>query len=282
MDHQQNYQSYEDGIEIELLDYVLIIWRRRIPIIIILVLAIALAITISFITPKTYESSALLEIGKIRGEYLETSEAAITYMQQPATLRNLAKKLNLSEKQWPLLQRTIGFRAIENFLRISAQADQPQRAKYIIEVTADLLMERHKKMLSEGLAIEEKLVRDTETDIKTTETQIADTEKEVARLKYPKSEAEGLIAQSYIATLNNERSNLRTFKQFLLEKKQELVYASFETRVGAPPTEPIAPINPSKRRNVIIAAIFGLFLGIVYAFIAEYIEKIKIKNKPLN
>jgi len=268
-------KKYEE--EIDLRDYINVILKRKWGILAIFLVAVIITTVISFLMPKTYQSSALLEIGKIRGNYIETPQDQISFLGQPATLQTLSKKLDMPEQQLPLLKKSIKTNVSGKFLEISAQANQSLKAKSIVDATTDLLIERHQSILEKEKNISQQEIQKIKDNIQETENLIIETTKETDRLKYPKTVAEGLLAQSYVTTLNEVKDNLEKLKSDLLNKERELNYGFSESHIVAPAIEPIKPVAPNKKQNVAIAGILGLFIGILWAFAAEFFSKEKNK-----
>ncbi len=273
MENQKNNPCYEEELEIDLGAYARIVWKRKKAISSVVILAIIISLIIGFSLPKVYQATTLLEIGKIKGVYLETPKDVIGFLEQPAVLRKLTQQLNMPEKSWPALKRIIANKQTEKFLQISAKDNQPARAKEIVEVTADLVLQRHQEILIGEKKLINQEIKDIEDNVKVSENRTVELQKEISRLKYPKTEAEGLLAQSYINALSVEENNLRIFQQSLLNKKRELSYGSKETIIASPTLEPIIPIKPNKPLIFIGGTIIGLFVGLFYAFLTEYIKK---------
>ena len=82
------------------------------------------------------------------------------------------------------------------------------------------------------------------------------------------SEAQGGIAQSYINLLDKAKEQ-KALKEY------EKAYQTILTTIDSPASLPEFPIAPRPLLNIIIAGILGLFIGIFWAFAAEYFTKEK-------
>lgn len=98
-------------------------------------------------------------------------------------------------------------------------------------------------MLADEREIIQNKVKQIQADLEATEKRIPLLEKDVARLQYPKTETESILAQSLIEALNSERANVRIYKKDSLDKKHELIYSSKETTIEPPPSEPLKPVK---------------------------------------
>ncbi len=279
MDNQQNTQKqYEKELEIDLIDYLRVIWQRKKEILTILLAIVIITAIASFVWPKTYQSSALLEIGKIGENYLESPEDTAALFKRENTLRLLAEKINIPETKWTKLLKTVKIQPVNKFLEIKVEEETPQKAKNIVNQVVNLILERHQKILNKQKEILNKEIEEIKNNLKQSENRTTEIEKELKKFKNPKTEAEGLIYLALLSAFNQEKQNIINFKQVLLDKELELKnYISLETRIELPARETLKPIKPKKLSNILVSVVIGLFIGIFYAFIAEYFEKNKAK-----
>jgi len=136
----------------------------------------------------------------------------------------------------------------------------------------------------------------TEKEIKRLEQDIQKYEKEIAKRANIQSEGQGRIVESYInllANIKNQKeakekqiinlkNKVRDFEQQLVglnqsiqAKEYEKVYETKATEVEVPAIPPETRIAPKRKQNVMIAGILGIFIGVLYAFGAEYFSKEK-------
>lgn len=275
-------QKYEEEEEIDLIDYGRIIWRRKWKIILIATIIITLASIYTFLSPKIYESSILIEIGKIKDNYLESQDDIIVFLEQLLMSRSLTSELGLKEEQWPILKKSIKVRKVGSFIKITAQDKDPAKAKQKVEIMADLLIKRHQQMFAQEKKIRNAEIEQIKKYIQEIKENITKLEKEFARVKNAKTEGEGLLAQGYLTVLEKEKSNLRTLNQELIEKERETSSGSYETKIIVPSEWPLKPVKPNKLLNISIAAILGVFVGIFWAFLKEYLEKKQLIESGFN
>lgn len=278
MENQEQKEKFEE--EIDLRDYVNVILKRKWVIIAIFLIAVIAAVIISFLMPRTYQSSALLEIGKIESNYLEKNQDIVTLFKQPTILKILTKKIGISEDQWQKLKNDIKIQPLgsDKFIEIIATANTPSKAQDTVNQTINFILERHQDILSQEKKILESETQEIKNNILIAQEKITELEKEMTHFKNAQTWGEGMVAQSYIEMLTQTRTNLALLKQQLQDKERESTYNSYETKIESPSFEPLTPITPNKKQNVIIGGILGLFIGILWAFMAEYCEK-NLKKK---
>ena len=304
------YEVDED--EIDLMDYIRVIWKRKIGIIAVFIIAVLAAGLISkFVLPEVYETSSLVEIAKIKGENLENPADIIATFKQRAILLEIAEKVGWDKEKETDRAKIRGLESnlkLEkgekgNFLKIKAKANTPEEAQKIVSAVNDILISRHKKRFTEAERLVEAEIETIKQDKEKTKKDIekiqqslgrisrdiAIYEKEIAKRGNIKSEGQGRIVESYIKLLAQAKDQkeakeakilaleqkLVGLEQSIQQKEYERAYETTMTRVVVPPLLPERPVEPRTMVNVAIAGILGLFIGILWAFGAEYIEKNK-------
>ena len=303
-------KPYLDEDEIDLIDYLKVIWKRKIGVIIITIIAVLGTSLISlFVLPKIYQSSILIKIGEINGKNIEEISDIAIALKQESILSEIAKALNWdienSKNKIDNLRNNIKLekQPEEDLIKISAQSTSPEESYQIISTLNNILLSSHQEKLkqAEGLInteIEnlkeqkqkiEKNLEAAKQSLEQIKNDISFYEQEINKRTGTESEAQGLIAQSYInllaeakkqkedkefqiLSLEQEKLNLdKTIQQKEYEKK----YGMKMSEVVVSPEIPDKPFKPNVLLNTIIAGILGLFIGIFWAFGAEYVEKNK-------
>lgn len=268
-------QEFSQEPEINLIDYWHIIWNRRRAIFAIFISVVILTIIITFLSPKTYQSSLLISPAKISNQLLETPEATITIMKQEAILRNLATKLNLPELEATSLIKKFNIKQSNEFLEIQGLGTTPENAQHISKILGDFIINRQN-----SLTTQYKLNLETEINVLNNELNknaatIVELEQEIAKLNNTNSQAQGYIAASYISVRQEAKKRRDEIQNSLNEKLRELNFKTYEAKIEVPPVLPLSPIKPDKFINLISGTILGIFVGIIYAFTAEAIQKNK-------
>lgn len=312
-EEKEFYYRQED--EIDLIDYWRVIWKRKIGIITIFIVAVLAAGLISkFVLPEIYEASSLVEIAQIKGENLEDPDNIISTFKEKAILLEIAEKVGWDQEKETDKAKIAGLKenlklekGKDNLLKITAKGTSPQEAQKIVLATNEILINRHQEKFQEAerlIATEIETIRQnkekTEKDIEKVQESlarisqdIANYEQEIAKRADTQSEGQGQIVASYIKLLaqsKNEKEakeaqildleqKLVGLEQSIKEKEYEKAYETTMTRIVVSPLLPEKPVEPKTTTNVIIAGVLGLFIGILWAFGADYVEKNKGKLK---
>jgi capsular polysaccharide biosynthesis protein len=183
--------------EVELMDYLSVIWKRRGLIIVSTVILVALAVLASFLLPKTWEIDAIIVPSKfmVQTEQGEFIEVVVTEPRQIAGQINqesynnqIADDLALDIRKFPKLHA-------ENLrdtklIRIWIRDKDISKAKSILNhlfvlIKADLdkKIEVEIKDIDTRIANNENLVKQKEIDIQSAQIEITRTNQEIAGAK---------------------------------------------------------------------------------------------------
>jgi len=276
MGEMMEEQEYD---EINLMDYVRVIWRRKLLIVVIIFVAVVATAIISLTMKPVYEAKAM--IMPVGGQSKDMGSAAVLAAQfgiapsaSPAAseIVSLLKTNILRERVISrhgllpiLLDKNqgcekakgdivwAGIRALQgivkinylqkdNIIEVSAQFTDPKWAAYLVNIT---LFELNDLMSSEAKRV-------ADTNKKYLEAQLDRTAD-----PFIKTKIYNLIAQQI------ENSTMAEVKE------------NFAFKVLDPPRAPDRPIKPQKRQMAMIAFVVALFLGIFTAFVVEYVKRAK-------
>jgi len=305
----------ENEGEIELIDFLNIIWKRKWLIILSTLFLVIAAGVISFLLPQKWEIDALIQPSKflVKTEEGQFEENVIVDPYQIAEQINeasydnvIASELNLDIREFPKLKAED--LPDTNLVRVSIKEKDVEKAKLILLSLFNILKtEPDEKVNVEMKRIEEEIkANKNKLNIikqrrKEIEKEMSDIRKRIEALekeqslslkKENRSESESLamllysneIQQSlvYHNTLNEllsskkiEEENLNQEIENLNERKGRLDYAQLIKE----PTSSLFPVSPKKKLIILITGILGLLIFTMLAFFLEYLEKHKLKVK---
>lgn len=294
---EQNEQN-----RVNFLDYFSVLWKRKWGIIIIIIIIVSAAVIHSLMLPNIYQAEALVKIGKFQGKEIEPYIDIKTIFENENTLKQIIKDLALPDDT--ILREfasTFTLDSIAGIIKISAKAESPKQAVEIVNVVAQHLVNRHKNIMKEALESFEKDIEllnrekkrtsekivETKQDIIWLDQEIKNYQNEVAKRAEAKSEAQGRIAENYIQLLAGSKNEKEAKQKTIITLEQQLVdfdaayqkkdfdraYGFSTTEVVAPALPPQKKIGPNRRANVKISGFAAIFIGLIYAFIAEGYRK---------
>jgi len=147
----------------ELIDYLGVIWKWKLLIILIAVVCAITSGVVSFVLPKIYQSSAILEVGRVpryRGtdqeqiEPIEDIESVSEVVESDEMLSKIKEKFNLRTTLGgmrarldvePILGKYIGSRLQARLIKITFEDQDPQLTVDVLNNLSDSLIEQHLK-----------------------------------------------------------------------------------------------------------------------------------------
>ena len=266
--------------EIDLREYINVLLKRKGIIILIFLIAVITATIVSYFIPipPVYQSSIVFSIAQIDNSPIVNITESLEIIKSDIILNETIKKIESEMKiSTKGLRSLINTESIEdtNFIKVSTEADSPEKAKNIVENVVNIFIEQNKnnyqervKLIQDRLKILEEQVVEFETNIQ----EIEKTKKKIATSE-ELSEAErqfqtSLLLNSSVierelynnltAQINSLQGRLNGCKDFFI-----INYAELAT----------SPIKPRKALNILIAGVLGLFVGIFAAFFLEFWQK---------
>jgi len=261
--------------EVDLRDYINMLKKRwKIILIIFLVFTITSGV-VSFLLPKTYESVAMVQIGRTRDKLLEEPFTVMEIFKRKPILEEVAKELNVLTTQEKLgqLASKIKMKEKSGLLEIRGRGETPEEAVKLVNGVTAVLLQRHEQIFERAKVILEEYLASGKKRLFEIEKEINMLQKKIDELVAANSDAKAMLARGYMDSLEKGRDRYERLQVELREKKMEESYGTVSTELVIPSTTPESPIAPKKKQNVLIAGILGLFVGLICAATVEYFEK---------
>jgi len=281
-DRMPNYE------EVDLMDYLKVVWKWKYLIIIGTVVCAAIAGMVSLSLPRVYETTEVIEIGRIRTtqevegiktggeELLADVNSVKSVMESEAFMNQVIQTLNLNESPKSLLER-VKVQRVErtNILKVSVQANSPEEAVRIAKAMANLVINDHKDKFNKLMKLQNSYKEDLARDVKKMEEEIAlrmDTLESISKDPGVNIPTVILLQQGLLEA----RNRLTALKGKLQSLEIGLTpFNSYNTRVVAEPVAPRSAISPKVRLNILISAVIGFMVFILLSFFLEYVQKYK-------
>ena len=254
--------------EINLMDYIKVIIKRKKTIIGICIICIAVTTIVSFRMPKVYQINSTVRIGAIGGSLLsveEVSERAKNRNLLQSIIQEIGKDITVES-----LKKAIEIKNIKgtSFLEVQMESAEP-------DIAIDILNKIGSKLVSDGNIFYEKNIALVNERIQELHTRKENVKKqgEIFNQKISNNKV-GLdypLIQNTLTNYETIYSNLSAAEYSL---KTNLLSAK-NFKVIELSAKSINPIKPNKRQMVTISAILGLMLGVFAAFFMEFWQKSK-------
>lgn len=244
--------------EVDLRDYVNLVRKRWLSIVLIAGIITLVAGIVSFLKPSAYESYSFIKIGQTEKGPLEVIETTIELTMSESTLTEIGKPV---EKTASEIKGSIKIEKTGELLRIVTQGSSPEEAFKLNQAVNKYILDRHQKLFSRAQSFVENYIKEMQELIKQTANIMA-------AFKTSKSDVSALKLYAYVDRHTQLQLNLQ-------EKQRDMSSLYKPTEEVSPAFLPGEPVPAHKKRNVIIAAVIGLFAGVFWAGLAEFLEKSK-------
>ena len=270
-----------DEDEINLIDYIKVVLKRKRLIFGIALGAAIIAGSLSYITPKTYEINTILEVGQMEEFIPESPTQLVEKIKNGNYDETIKTKLNI--EIIPLID--ISSPADTRLVIMSIKSQEPDNAKKILEELENLILEKHQKKfnLQKNILLDDKKriknkISSLENEKKILEEKVKYLTSLMARTPSPTNQF--LLSE---AKISSEKKKSEIEEQHLELNSIERKLNSYEaTNVIKEPLIPTTPTGSGIVMNTAIALIFGIFIGTILAFSVEWWKKEKIAEQKQN
>jgi len=261
--------------EVDLRDYLRMLRKRWKIILIVFLISTATAAIVSLLLPKTYESTGMVRIGRMRDKLLEEPSTIIEIFKTRPILGKVAEELNIPATQEKIgeLASRIKLREKSGLLEIRGRGESPEEALKLTKAVTAVLLKRYEQIFEQAKLILEEYLASGKKGLDEMEKEIKMLQRKIDELEATNSEAKARVAQGYMESLERYRDRYEQLQLDLRTKKMEESYGTYSSELVIAPTIPERAIAPRKKQNVMIAGILGLFVGFVCAAMVEYFEK---------
>ena len=277
--------------EIDLMDYVKVILKRKWLILAIFLSAAIVAEVFSFLMPKVYKIDTVLEVGQAAGVPIEDPGQVVEKIKGDVYGIFVREKLGIPEEKYPKI-KTENLKDTR-LISLAIESAEPQQAKNILEEINNLILAEQQEKIKVKKGLLENNIEVAKKDIERIKAKIGFLEEERKNL-----EAKVEALQKILPYQQDPGTQFALFdtKEKLEQKKQEIENRYLEinslenqinslqgqiedirpTQVIKSPTVSASPIKPRPLLNIVIAAVLGLFIGVFLAFFQEWWGKSKV------
>ena len=238
-EHRSPYE-YE---EIHVTDYVKVIMKRKILIFVCFVCTMLVAGVLTFAIPKLHYIKPLgviIEVGMIEGKPVRDPHQILAEIENNLYVISLAEKLDLPLSQFPRIKVTNP--TDTNFVKLEIRSGDTERARKILEELAQFIVVEQEEKITIRIA--------------SLQDQIKLSEKSIEILQKDKTQIASTLI--LLSEIRNLKSELDTITHPAIRKIPDISQGSAKSSLAF---------------NVVIGAVLGLFLGILFALGREWWEK---------
>ena len=267
--------------EVDLIDYLNVVWKRKYLIIGGTLVAAATALVVSLSMPKTYEVSRTLKIGKLpggiyegrvtEGKLIETRDDVIARLNDHRILRTAVEKIHPGLTSTEMNSLVSIDRKTNPNVHYTVQANDPEVGRQIADQLAEYIIKIHRPIFDIGLQIVKSYEAELEANIRSLGTENRNLKRILEKkVKQPDFDITAVVLLE--ANIGERERNLVAIRRELRMAYLSRV-GSANTSVIAADIPPQHPVKPRVKLNVVLAGTLGLMGFTFVAFFMEYIEK---------
>lgn len=302
--------------EVELIDYLEILWSHRWLILLGTVGAMVAAGALTAVTPKSYQASMLVKVGTLftpgAGEgasLIESPKAVVQILSSDETAQRLQTALGRSDLSLNAIKRAVTAKVVKSdgdaqapgLVEVTLRLDDPRQVVDGLTFLGDDLTNQHRATYDVALSIIDRSVQALESQLRAHEAerdglriQLADLKRRLGSPSSSGGESRGrdmtiaeLQQTGWRGQVRDIETRLAAAEQRGAELQQQLVglagyrARSDSTRIRTAPILPTVPIAPRVGTIVGLSGMLGVVTTILAAFLIEYVRGVR-RRRLLN
>lgn len=269
-----NSSNYYDEYEIDLREYIMLLWNHKVFIVVLVVLAAAAAfLASSFILAPTYETNAKIQLSNFEGLYSEPNSAVQLLTStglMKTVMEDLGNEMSAAELR-SYINNNLSVSQINNtsIISINVKNNDPNLTVDIAEGLIDKFKNNSNKYFAERLENEREFIAELKAEVEAVNNNLEANNEILAQSRENNdNETASLIIQEN-ASLQNSRKETK----LLIQERESQLINFYSLEVLDSPYLPENPVSPNKRLNVAIAAVLALMLAVFIIFFKEFMKE---------
>ncbi len=259
----------------ELQIYWAIVWRRKWIIAITIILSTIIATTVTLLTTPTYIATTTVRIATFGSGIADLGRTDINYSQllmstHAAILENGSVRGDIQERLGLNSFPKVTAEAVPSteLMRIKGEATNPETARDIANVAAEILIEQSQELYSGAGQSTQEILKEQVDQIK---MELDEARSEYDRLLTDSpDDAAGITAANQSIALK-ERTYTTLLEQYESVRVNEALRSNAVTIVESAHA-PRNPANPRHEVNIVLGILAGLIGGIALAFVIDSLD----------
>ena len=273
-------ERYYDEYEIDLREYIMLLWNAKWFIISLFIIAVVGAGLFSqfYLTP-TYETEAVIQLSNIDNLY-SNPEAVTQIIKSGSLVSPVMTKYNNNFTEAQLnsyIENNINVSQIgKRQIRINVKNNEPELTVNITKDIIDRFIDRSEKKFQNYISKKEKNIKKLNNEIEILNNQISNIKQEIDNLQNNKIRAgaaeKGILINEQVNLLNTILTQKNNYQEKVQKMENEL-FSLYSLEVLNKPYMPDNPISPNIKLNMAIAGVLALMLGVFIVFFREFLKE---------
>jgi len=271
---REQHPNYYDEYEIDLREYILLLWKNKFFIGGLVILAVIAAFLVSsYYMAPTYETKAKIQLSNYEGLY-SNPDTAVQLLSSTGLMQKVmqAEDFDLSAARLnSYINNNLTVSQVNNtsIISITVKNDEPQLT---MDVAAGLISNFEE---ASNQYFENKLENDREY-ISSLKTELEDLNSDLARnqelIQSSRESGESEVASLLIQENSSLQSSRLELRREIEERESELENF-YPLEILDAPYLPENPVSPNTKLNTAIAAVLALMLAVFIVFFREFMKE---------
>lgn len=269
-----NHNNYYDEYEIDLREYIILLWQNKLFIGILVLLAVLTSFLFSsFVLQPSYETKAKIQLSNFDGLYSE-EKSAVQLLSSTGLMKKVMSDLGIDVSAAKLnsyINNNLSVSQIgdTSIISLTVKNDEPKLTLNIAEGIINNFENDSKEYFQNKIEKEKEYISNLKADLK----DISSDLKSNQELIEANRNSGGLETVSLLIQENSSLQNSRRSLRREIEERETKLLNFYSLEVLNPPYLPENPISPNTRLNVAIAAVLALMLAVFIIFFKEFMKE---------
>lgn len=267
--------------EINLTDIIHVLWKNRILIIGIFVLSILIAGLAIFSMPSIYKASSIIAVGNFGDPVYASQTSVKSIMLNDEFLYEVFNQIRPNETGGEFIAFRDSVKVVpvvgsNRLIEISVETPDGRQSQRAVEMMVQRYANRSEESYYRQKSILTSQLEDLYKRLNVTDMNINSTQMTLMNNIEGSSDSSSVQSEMRFSRALDLLSEMQTQRSSLIDRIQDLENKTDLLRhidIIQPATEPANPIGPRRALNMAIAGILGLMLGILAAFIKEWLGR---------
>lgn len=270
---ENNYQYY-DEYEIDLREYMMLLWDHKWFIGFFVILAVASTFLVSmFVLSPSYETKARIQLSNYEGLYSE-ADTAVHLLSSTDLMEDVMSNLGIEMSAAKLNSYinnnlTVNQIGDTSIISLSLKNNEPNLTLNIVQSLIENFKSDSNQYFQNKIENEREYISELKSDLEDINSDLENNRQLIEESRNAgELESVSLLVQEN-SSLQNSRQELRK----VIEEKESKLFNFYPLEVLDRPYLPEEPVSPNVKLNVAIAAVLALMLAVFIIFFKEFMKE---------
>lgn len=273
-ENRNNQQVYYDEYEIDLREYIILLWDNKLFILSLTILAVVIAfIASSYFMQPSYETKAKIQLSNYDGLY-SNPDTAVQMLRSTGLIQEVIQESDediTAARLNSYINNNLSVSQINNtrIISLTVKNSEPELTLNIAEGIIGNFESDSNQYFQNIIEEEREYISELETELENTTLDIERNQELIEESR----ETGELETVSLLIQENSSLNNVRRSLIREIDEKERRISNFYPLKVLDAPYLPENPVSPNTRLNIAIAAVLALMLAVFIIFFKEFMKE---------